>query len=328
MKRPSRILLSRTDSIGDVVLTLPMAAVLRQLYPEAKILFLGRSYTQPVLNACENIDEFYNWDTVEDTAADEQARLLRCTNADIILHVFPRPAIARAAKRAHIPLRLGTTNRRFHWGTCNRLIRLSRKRSPLHEAQLNLKLLKPLGAQDLYARDEIAKLYGLRAHKPLPQNWATTLADHKFNLILHPTSAGSALQWSIKSFVKLIDLLPQDKFELFLTGTAADGAVLTELLHKCPSVHDMTGKMNLDELISFIAAADGLLAGSTGPLHLAAALGIHAIGLYPSRRPMHPDRWAPLGYQADYIEDGVTTPYEGDLQISPQVVVQKLLELV
>ncbi|MFC7667381.1 glycosyltransferase family 9 protein [Hymenobacter humi] len=50
-----------------------------------------------------------------------------------------------------------------------------------------------------------------------------------------------------------------------------------------------------------MAAADGLVAGSTGPLHLAAALGRHALGLYPPIRPMHPGRWAPLGPRAGFM---------------------------
>jgi heptosyltransferase-3 len=57
----------------------------------------------------------------------------------------------------------------------------------------------------------------------------------------------------------------------------------------------------LPEFIAFIAAADGLVAGSTGPLHLAAALGRHALGLYPPIRPMHPGRWGPLGPHAEYL---------------------------
>ena len=66
-------------------------------------------------------------------------------------------------------------------------------------------------------------------------------------------------------------------------------------------ITDLTGKMNLSQLMSFIAACDGLVAASTGPLHLAAALGIRAVGIYPPIRPMHPGRWAPLGRNATYL---------------------------
>ncbi len=135
MPEPKTILISRTDSIGDVILTLPMAAVLKQHFPDARVLFLGKEYTRPVINACVHVDAFiepYN------------ARVFG-EKPDTIIHVLPVKKIAFGAKRAHIPVRIGTTNRIFHWFTCNRLVKLSRRNSDLHEAQLNLKLLQPLG---------------------------------------------------------------------------------------------------------------------------------------------------------------------------------------
>jgi ADP-heptose:LPS heptosyltransferase len=66
-------------------------------------------------------------------------------------------------------------------------------------------------------------------------------------------------------------------------------------------VSDVTGIFSLSQFIEFIDSADVLVAGSTGPLHIASALGKVAIGLYPPIKPMHPGRWAPLGTNAAYI---------------------------
>jgi len=321
------ILLSRTDSIGDVILSLPMAGVLRQLYPKSKILFLGQSYTQPIVNACEHVDEFHNWDEVKESNSKDQTSFLESLGADVIVHVYPKSEIAHAAKRAGIRKRIGTMNRWYHWLTCNKLRRLSRKKSPLHEAQLNLQLLKPLGAKILYGKEEIQERYGLKL-KPLEPHLEMRLSSDKFNLILHPTSKGSAMEWGVENFVQLIKTLPRERYDLFITGTEKEGERIRDALDFEPGVvHDMTGKMTLDELIGFIARADGLLAASTGPLHMAAALGIHAIGLYPSRRPMHPGRWAPLGRKALVIEDGIHTHYNGPLKIEPERIKQILLSL-
>lgn len=319
-----RILISRTDSIGDVVLTLPMAGLLRQLFPKAQIFFLGQTYTCPVIEACEHIDEFYNWDDVKAKSIVEQAAFLKKLKADIIIHIFPRDSIARAAKRAKIPVRLGTANRFYHWRTCNKLIRLSRKKSPHHEAQLNLKLLEPLGAKPLYSLHEIAHLYGLTQLKPLNPELTEFILKDKTNLIIHPTSKGSAMEWGMKNFAALMRLLPAEQFNLLITGTESDGERIRHDLPEFYFMHDLTGKLTLDELISLIAQADGLVAASTGPLHLAAALGKYALGLYPSRRPMHPGRWAPVGINADFVQDGLTTPYQSPLKIQPQSVAEKL----
>ena len=57
----------------------------------------------------------------------------------------------------------------------------------------------------------------------------------------------------------------------------------------------------MEGLINFINQADGLVSCSTGPLHIAAALGKYACGIYPPMKPLHPGRWAPLGKKAMYI---------------------------
>ena len=67
------------------------------------------------------------------------------------------------------------------------------------------------------------------------------------------------------------------------------------------NVIDLTGKITLSELISFINEADGIIACSTGPLHIAAALNKVAIGIFPPIKPMHPGRWAPIGDKAQVI---------------------------
>jgi ADP-heptose:LPS heptosyltransferase len=75
--------------------------------------------------------------------------------------------------------------------------------------------------------------------------------------------------------------------------------ILSEWIEHLPkNVIDLTGKFTLAELIAFLTKADGLVAASTGPLHIAAAVGIHTLGLYPDKRPIHAGRWAPIGPKA------------------------------
>lgn len=299
-----KFIISRTDAIGDVVLTLPVAGVLKKLYPDAYICFLGRAYTRDVVHACVHVDEFLDWDQWKDLPEPEAAQALEALKADTIIHVFPGKRIARIAKQAGIPQRIGTTNRLFHWWTCNTLVKLSRKNSPWHEAQLNLKLLVPLGGKDLYSLDEIAGYYGLTRLDPLPAHLAALLAPDKFNLILHPKSRGHGAEWGLENFRRLITILPQDRYKIFLSGTAEEGKLLTSLTQEFPGLTDLTGRLSLKEFIAFIAAADGLVASGTGPLHIAAALGRHALGLFPPRRPIHPGRWAPVGRHAKFFVKG------------------------
>jgi len=297
------ILISRTDAIGDVVLTLPLCGYLKSVYPDVKISFLGRTYTGPVINCCTAVDDFINYDELKALPLTEQAAFLKSKNIDIIIHVYPRKEIANLARLARIELRIGTTNRLFHWFNCNKLVKLSRKNSTLHEAQLNIKLLSPLGINIIPAKEKLPDYYAFEPKGELPMPIAGLFDKERFNLILHPKSHGSGREWSLDRFGELINMLPPHQFKIFITGSDKEKALLKDWIATLP-VHivDMTGKLSLDELIRFIGNADGLLAASTGPLHIAAATGIHALGLYPILPSIHARRWGPIGKKAEYIE--------------------------
>ncbi len=291
---PKTILISRTDSIGDVVLTLPMAKVLKNYFPGVKTGFIASEYTKPVIDACEYVDFFV------DKKSFLEEKLTQIKQADTIIHVFPVLEIALRAKELMIGRRIGTTNRLFHWYTCNKLVKLSRKNSPLHEAQLNLKLLKGVGIEAEYSKEEIPALFGLTNHKPLNNHHRTFLKADRLNVILHPKSQGSAREWGLENFAALVSLLPKEKYNILISGTEKERASLQPLFDLTgDAVNDITGLMNLDQFISFINESDGLVANSTGPLHIAAALGKNALGIYPPIRPMHPGRWAPLGSNSE-----------------------------
>jgi len=297
-----KIIISRTDNIGDVVLTLPLAAYLKEKYPESEILFLGKKYIKPLIDCCEKIDQFIDWDTLSAMPEDESTFFFKNIGAEVIIHVFPRPEIARMAYKAGIRYRIGTSHRFYNWLYCNRRVDFTRKNSSLHEAQLNFKLAEPLGIKDIPSLLELGESYGLKRIPALNEEWKKLIDPNKFNLIIHPLSRGSARNWDWKNYNHLIEILPADKFKIFITGTEAESPAIAEnVLLYHPEVTDLTGKLDFTQLIAFIANTDGLVAASTGPLHMAAALGKKAIGLYPSIRPMHPGRWAPLGPNAKYL---------------------------
>ena len=319
MKTIKNIIFSRTDSIGDVVLTLPMAKALKDLFPHIYIGFMGKNYTKAVIEACEYVDEFIDVDFFL-----QEHILLAGNKPDCIIHVLPKSKIAKRAKHLKIPLRIGTTNRLYHWFTCNKLVTLSRKKSDLHEAQLNLKLLSALGVDKTYSLPEIAGMYGFTKLPFLEKFWAVLPDKHRYNLILHPKSQGNGREWGLDNFIQLIHLLDTEKYKIFISGTEKEKELLQPLFdavgHK---VTNLCGAINLAQFISFINACDGLVASGTGPLHVAAALGKNAFGIFPPVRPVHPGRWAPVGVKARFfVSDFKNESPENNsiVQLSPEVV--------
>ena len=330
-----RILISRTDAIGDVVLTLPLAGILKQYLPQVEVYFLGKTYTRDVVDLSEDIDGFLDWSEISVKPEQEGIELFKQYAFDSIIHVFPDRAIARMAKKAGIAKRIGTSHRIYNWAYCNRLVHFSRKKSELHEAQLNAKLLSALGIDQDFSLDEIQGFYHLRLKQKLDDSFAALLHPDKKNIILHSKSKGSAREWGLDNFRGLISLLPPDKYRIFLSGTEEEGLLFREKLLGPEHVIDISGQMSLAQFIAFIHASDALVAASTGPLHIAAALGKVALGIYPPIKPMHPGRWKPLGPKASYIvqEKECSDCRKGGachcmLELSPTIVKNRLTELL
>jgi len=302
LKQLNRLLICRTDSIGDVILTLPLCGLIKSINPQIEIYFLGKQYTRAVVEACKSVDEFIDVDELFQKSAAQQLETVKQLKLDAVIHVFPRKRIAKLMYQSGVPFRVGVSGRMYNLLYCNKIVRMSRKRSEKHEAILNLDLLRGLGYQHQVENSQVPAYYRLEPQEELPERLKSLLSSNKFNLILHPKSKGSAREWGLENFGKLIALLPSDEFQIIITGTKAEAELMSDWLSGLPAhIINGCGSMNLKQFISFIATADGLIAASTGPLHIAAALGKVALGIYPPIKPMHPGRWAPLGKNAGYL---------------------------
>ena len=304
MQNIQTILISRVDNIGDVLLSLPLCGVLKEANIKIKIFFLCTELTRPLVERSSHVDEIIIWNSLT----------TRLPKVDAMIHVYPQSTVAREAKRQNIKFRIGTNRRFFHWIYCNKLVNLTRKNSNDHEAILNIKLLKPLGIISKISKDRLWKYYGWKTINKSQQ------PCEKFKLIFHIKSRGSAKEWAVKNYFRLAKLLSSNTFQIYLTGTKEEGA----LIHKeapglinLSQVSDLTGTFSLDELIQFIQSSDGLIGASTGPLHIAAASGIFCLGLFPSQKPINALRWGPLGQKVQILSES-NMAKEATLMIEPK----------
>ena len=292
----TRVIISRTDNLGDVILTLPLLGYLKATMPEIRIYFVGKKYTHPVIDKCIHVDELLDREELL-----KDPSILKRINADSILFIYPDRELAKLSKELGIRRRVATAHRWFNWMYCNYRVDFSRLRSRLHESQLNFKLLAPFKMYWDFDLKEIADFYGL---VPPLQNHNGHLSNNHFNLILHPKSKGSAREWHLENYYELAQSLLPDQYKIFITGLKEEGELMRQQkpeLFELPNVTDLTGKLSLDDLMSFVSQADGLVACSTGVLHLSSALGKFTLGLYSPMKPIHPGRWMPIGKNSSYL---------------------------
>ena len=294
MIKPEVVCISRTDSIGDVILTLPMCGLIKEKYPDCKVVFLGRKYTEPVVNSSKFVDGFINWDNIKELKLSAQIECLKKYSIDTFIHVFANKNISQLVKKSNIKNRISNAREIHLFLNSNIRLNFTRRNSNYHEAILNTKLLEPLGIIKKLTVSDLWKYTGFENKFELPINLPFDLnTDHV--VILHPKSQGSAIEWGLDNFFSLSIELANSGFKVLFCGTEKEGELFRKEIPINKNIADLTGKLTLEQYIAVIAHSYSLVAASTGPLHIASLLHKKAIGLYSSRKPIHPGRWSPIG---------------------------------
>src|SRR5471030_1201052 len=296
-----RILIAKTTQLGDLVISLPMASALKQRAPSCQVILLTNPRTVDVARCCPDVDEVHG----EPPTREELLALLIALKIDTFIQVSPSRMLAQLAREAGIPNRIGSLFRNYSWSLCTHMVAVSGTLSGLNKRLLDLQYLAPLGihVDDLQS---VSALYNLRPPSSVVR--PADFAQGRRSIILSPALiTAKAHQWPLEFYSRLIRELDPAPFHWFICGVAGDRPNLKPLLGKHAqeaNVTDLVGSLSLTEFMGFIHRCDGLIAGSTGPLHLAAALGTRSLGLFQSRKT-DIQRWHPVGGAATILHSKV-----------------------
>ena len=302
MKAIKHVVISNKYNIGDVIVTLPLAKLIKDAYPDCKITFLTRDYVKDIISIATDVDQFASYNQIMSSSDKEAVEKLKALKADVLLHIIPDKRLAKLAGLAKIPMRIGTIKRWYHFLHCNRIVMASRRSPRLHEGQINLRYLSGLHLPYHYTADELSSYIRFTPKHTCPEKWLAQLNEHKFNIILHPGSNGNGIEWPIAHFQALIAKLPHEYFQIFISGSEKEAERFSDLLIK-PFSHviNLMGQLTLEQFAHFIQRADAFIGNSTGPLHLSAGIGTRTLGLYPMQKGMNPVRWKPLGRKSNCV---------------------------
>jgi ADP-heptose:LPS heptosyltransferase len=116
-------------------------------------------------------------------------------------------------------------------------------------------------------------------------------------VVVHPGAAAPARAWSPDRHAALVDALAAEGRRVVVTGGEGERALTARVAGaeaaEAPSrrVSDLGGRLDLAGLAEVLAGADALVAGNTGPAHLAAAVGTPVVSLFSPVVPAV--RWRP-----------------------------------
>lgn len=300
------ILLIQLKRIGDLILTTPAIAALREKFPEATLSLVVAPAVEGLLPAISGIDKVFVVRGKADDALDWIA--LAWGKFDYCLD-FTRndrssflTLLSQARKRItadHPNLRTKLRARSY-----NELVE-SPVRS-LHTVDYHLALLKPLGIHD--ASRAIRLDLPDSAVENAEQLLNATQAADEF-VILHPGSARAEKFWDVERWAQLIDHCVREReMTCVLTGGRSPmerNQIAAIKSASRSNVIDLSGKTDLLTLAALVRKARLLITVDSAPMHFAAAWGTPQVVLFGPTNPFH---WHPRSESSLVLLGGFEGP--------------------
>ena len=300
-----KVLILKPSSLGDVVQALPVARLLRRAHPEAEIHWWLNRELVPLLEGDPDIARVIPFDRKRLGRLSGLPRLashLRSIRAERYDLVIDLQALARSALVSWIArggLTIGLEDRRegapaFYDQT------VPRAGFATHAVDWYLDVLRALGIpvdldfEWLPARPEVFRLLRCR----IPSLESDCIA-------LQPGARWDTKRWPIDHFRQLIAELRNrhPRTQILILGGGDDrpfGAALSAT--GTQGLLDLTGQLDLQELVEVMRRVRILVTNDTGPMHIAAALGRPVVGLFG---PTEPRRTGPYGSEHRILRNGL-----------------------
>jgi ADP-heptose:LPS heptosyltransferase len=277
-----KILIIRLDRIGDVVLSTAAIRALRQHFPETVIHFMVTEYTKDIIIGNPNIDavRVYGKDSLE-----------RDYDIAIALHPGMRQNYLTFISGAQIRIGYASSGGGFF---LTQIVADNSKEPFCHEVELTLKAVEVLGCTLKEKYLQISK--SEKADKFI-QHLLNGLGISSFDflVIIHPGARQEYLRWNEGKFSHIAwRLMREKKAKIIIIGTPQERKLVEKVCSGIPEKPFYYLDLTLSQLISLLSKGKLFIGNSTGPMHIAAALGIPVVAIFG---PQHPKdsylRWGP-----------------------------------
>lgn len=301
-----RILIVRTDRVGDVVMITPMIRELRKTYPDAFIATLTQPATGDILLHNPHLNARLTDDLRKETFWEVVRELRRHRFTDGLL-VMPTERAAYQMFLAGIRNRVGVGRKLYEIITLMRSVSRNNYTPLRHEADYCMDLARKIGAEgddiapEIFVSDrERAEITDLLRRKGV--------LDTDLKILIHSGTRGSAPNWSEEKYAALISRIVgvygDMGVKILLTAREMSHGFLSEIQAAAAGrvINLVDVLPTLRDLIKAVAVSDIVICSSTGPAHLGDALGKRCIVLY-CHRPMSCSRhWGILNGRSVNLE--------------------------
>jgi heptosyltransferase-2 len=302
-----KIAIIKLDQIGDVILSIPAIANIRERFPDALITMVVNPLSEPIAKLFPYIDEvlcynarFFdrsgNAKILDIPKGIRFAVNMRKRNFDLIVDL-------RGSWASLFFATISKSKYRIDRGSYLVKRKLNRSKAELdiakssfavrqrgdsytlkHEAEIALDIISKAGI------DIVTKKAILKEAKS-----TYTQSNYSPNIIIHPGGPMLQKRWSTENYVELINqILRNFQSHVFIIGGKDESELVKLIVSNVNNerVDDLSGKLSLTELVGTLKKADLFIGNDSGPMHIASACGIKVIGLFG---PTDPERFGPYG---------------------------------
>jgi heptosyltransferase I len=291
-----KILILKFSALGDVVHTLPIAATIRKSLPDAYIAWMVEERFQDLLNGNPDIDQIIpirtkvwrkNWNGQSLKEILDTVKTLRQHKFDLVLDLHGLLKSGIIARLSGARTRTG-----FHRNNCKEKISalFTNQKSPymaggIHVVDMYLTLLQTA----LGTIDE-TKNFPLQITEETDKKGA-----HFFNenlaqqpvIGINPGAGFESKQWELTRFAELADRISAELgYSILLTWGPGEEFKVQQIAAHMTQKNWIAPPTTILESIALYKRMALLVSCDSGPLHLAAAVGVPTVSIFGPTDPM------------------------------------------
>jgi len=300
-KPDPKILLIRFRRIGDVILTTPAVALLRERFPKAPLTYLVEEPYRRLVEGNPRLDRVL-------VVPAKQLRRdflkllgeIRREKFDIVLdmHGGPRASWITLRSGAGLKVGHGIRHKTFLYDLT---VPRTGEGGPLHSVETHAGLVRALGVD--FRKDEIPPVL-LPPAKPEDIRRAEEIAGGAGNarlVVFHIGAGNEYRDWGVENIAALVKRLTRrGAVKIALIGGAGDQPREQEILagfqddpHARDSLLPLAGKLNLIALRELVARSTLFVGPDSGPMHIAAGTATPIVAYFGPTLPAHFGPWRP-----------------------------------
>jgi heptosyltransferase-2 len=295
-KNYKRILIVRTDRVGDVILSTPVIKALRDAYPASYIAMMVRPYTKVIVEGNPYLDEIISYDKQGKEkswfGSLKFAIELKKKKFDLAVVLNPSNRSNLIPFMAGIPKRVGY-NRKLGFLLTDK-IEDTKRLGQKHEIEYNLDLVRHLGLEPKdksmfmpISEDSEQWVEGiLRKEEIKPEDKL---------VVFNPGASDNSKIWPPERYAAVADKLAEKGCKIVVLGGQSDTKIGQEVISYMHSpVINMVGNNNISQAASLLKRSSLFISTDTGPMHIAASVGVPIVAIFGRSQPgLSARRWGP-----------------------------------